>query len=80
VLALAVRVREVLADDVGEVALVSDQDPVEAFATGRADEPLGKAFATGVRIVRIPSLAKTVSKASVNFESRSRVSTENRSS
>lgn len=38
---LAVVVVEVLADDVGEVALVSDQDPVEALAADRPDEPLG---------------------------------------
>jgi len=79
---LAVVVLEVLADEVGEVALVSDQDPVEALAADRADEPLG----IGVRDRRSdwsqdradPSLAKTVSKASVNFASRSRINNENR--
>ena len=38
---LAVVVLDVLADDVREVALVADQDPVEALAADRADEPLG---------------------------------------
>ena len=80
--AFSVVVGEVFADDVGEVALAADQDPVEALAADRAGEPLG----IGVRDRRSdwsqdradPSLAKTVSKASVNFASRSRINNENR--
>ena len=82
--ALRVVVLDVCKRDVGEVAFAADQDPVEALVADRADEPLRVRFATGVRTgvrtTRMPSDWKTVSKARVNFASRSRIKHEKRSS
>ena len=55
------------AEHVLEVAAVDDQDPVEAFAAEGADPTLGIGFAfgarIGVRMILMPSLRKTSSKA-----------------
>jgi hypothetical protein len=53
---LAVVVLEVLANEVGEVALVSD--PVEALEADRADEPLG----IGVRDLKAPCAREQVAR------------------
>src|SRR6266550_2829619 len=64
-------------EDALEVASVHDQQPVETLGADGADEALGVAFAfgarTGVRIISMPSLLKTVSKSRVNLLSRSRI-------
>jgi hypothetical protein len=59
-----------------EVMAVEDQEPVEAFSAGGADEALGDRVRlrarTGVLMISMPSLAKTASKSRVNLLSRSR--------
>ena len=78
--ALGVVVLEIVANDTGEMAPVPEQGPVEALAADRADEAFAAGARTGVRITRIASDAKTVSKVLVYFASRSRIRNENRSS
>src|SRR6266567_7813549 len=68
---------DVVREDSFEVASVQDQDPVETFAADCFDPPFdegvraGRAHRTGVRIVRMPSVRNTPSKAAVNLLSRS---------
>jgi hypothetical protein len=58
-----------------EVAAVDDQDPVEALAAEGADPTLGVRIrirsSMGVRMILMPSLRKTSSKAPPNLLSRS---------
>jgi hypothetical protein len=75
---LVVVVLEEVDEYAAEVALVADHEPVVALSTHGLHESLCVGFGDwariGVRITRIPSVAKTSSKTPVNFLSRSRIS------
>ena len=80
---MVVEVREILGQNVLEVAAVDDQFPVLQFAADRSDPSLGdpvrsaipfaRGARTGVRRMRMPSPVKTGSKTSVNLLPRSRI-------
>jgi hypothetical protein len=66
------------AENALEVAPVHDQEPVEAFSAGGADEALGervrlRRLDRRVLMIVMPSLLKTASKSRVNLLSRSRI-------
>jgi len=75
--AVLVEMRRVLGQDVFEVAPVGDQYSVEQLAVDGGDPSFGDRVRlgarTGVRRMRMPSLATTASKASVNWLWRSRI-------
>src|SRR5437773_1801128 len=73
--AVLVVVRGVLVEDGGEVSFAGDEHPVEAFASGGADQRSAYALARGARggvlMTSTPAAVNTVSKTAVNFASRS---------
>jgi hypothetical protein len=74
---MAVVVVEVLGENDLEVAATEDEQTVQALPADVANESSATALArgarTGVLMIRMPSAAKTASKAEVNFASRSRI-------
>ena len=74
---MIVEVRHILGQHCLEVAAVEDQHPVQQFAADGADpsfgDGVGRGARTGVRRMRMSSLANTASKTAVNLASRSRI-------
>jgi hypothetical protein len=78
---MVVKVRHVLSQHCREMAAVDDQYPVEQFAAEGSDPSFGDRVRlgarTGVRRIRILSLAKMASKTLVNLLSRSLINIVN---